>query len=148
MVVGSYCFLCSPNCPKQPRTSFLFYNYFIKSSLVGSLLQLHSGNGVFGNICLSLSAGQHQEVKIAATHAFSISHFYFHINFGDRLYSKEKRPGSPLLLWIQSVAKFYTKVKVTAWIWHHYLVTISNALVHSSAQFPSAIGWRKKMWQL
>ena len=25
------------------------------------------------------------------------SHFYFDIHFGDRLYSKEKRPGSPLL---------------------------------------------------
>ena len=25
------------------------------------------------------------------------SHFYFDINFGNRLYSKEERPGSPLL---------------------------------------------------
>ena len=28
---------------------------------------------------------------------YPCSHFYFDINFGDRLYSKEKRPGSPLL---------------------------------------------------
>ena len=37
------------------------------------------------------------------------SHFYFDIKFGDRLYSKEKRPGSPLLFWIWSVAKFESK---------------------------------------
>jgi hypothetical protein len=28
---------------------------------------------------------------------YPCSHFYFDINFGNRLYSKEKRPGSPLL---------------------------------------------------
>ena len=31
---------------------------------------------------------------------YPCSHFYFDINFGDRLYSKEKRTGSPLLFWI------------------------------------------------
>ena len=36
MAVGSF-FLCSPDCPKQPRTSFPFYNFFIQPSLVGSL---------------------------------------------------------------------------------------------------------------
>ena len=34
-------FLCSPNCPKQPRTSFPFYNSFIQPSLVGSLFGRH-----------------------------------------------------------------------------------------------------------
>ena len=28
---------------------------------------------------------------------YPCSHFYFDINFGDRLYTKENRPGSPLL---------------------------------------------------
>ena len=28
---------------------------------------------------------------------YPCSHFYFDIKFGDRLYSKENRPGSPLL---------------------------------------------------
>ena len=49
---------------------------------------------------------------------YPCSHFYFDINFGDILYLKEKRPGSPLLIWIQSVAKFDIKVKVTTWIGH------------------------------
>ena len=49
---------------------------------------------------------------------YPCSHFYFDINFGDRLYSKEKRPGSPILFWISSVAKFDIKVKVTTWIGH------------------------------
>ena len=49
---------------------------------------------------------------------YSCSQFYVDINFGDRLYSKEKRPGSPLLFWIKSVAKFDIKVKVTTWIGH------------------------------
>jgi hypothetical protein len=31
---------------------------------------------------------------------YPCSHFYFDINFGDRLYSKEKRSGSTLLFWI------------------------------------------------
>ena len=31
---------------------------------------------------------------------YPCSHFYFDIKFGDRLYSKENRPGSPLLFWI------------------------------------------------
>ena len=44
---------------------------------------------------------------------YPCSHFYFDINFGNRLYSKENRPGSPLLFWIQSVAKFDIKVKVS-----------------------------------
>ena len=35
---------------------------------------------------------------------YPCSHFYFDINFGDRLYSKEKRPD--------------IKVKVTTWIGH------------------------------
>ena len=49
---------------------------------------------------------------------YPCSHFYFDINFGDRLYSKENRPGSPLPFWIKSVAKFDIKVKVTTWIGH------------------------------
>ena len=49
---------------------------------------------------------------------YPCSHFYFDIKFGDRLYSKENRLGSPLLFWIQSVAKFVIKVKVTTWIGH------------------------------
>ena len=31
---------------------------------------------------------------------YPCSQFYFDIKFGDRLYSKENRPGSPLLFWI------------------------------------------------
>jgi hypothetical protein len=33
-------FLCSPNCPKQPRTSFLFYKFFypIVSAKVSALI--------------------------------------------------------------------------------------------------------------
>ena len=31
---------------------------------------------------------------------YPCSHFYFDIKFGDRLYSKENRPGSLLLFWI------------------------------------------------
>ena len=31
-------FLCSPNCPKQPRTSFPFYKFFIQSYLPRSLI--------------------------------------------------------------------------------------------------------------
>ena len=38
---------------------------------------------------------------------YPCSHFYFDINFGDRLYSKEKRPG------------FDIKVKLTTWIGHN-----------------------------
>ena len=52
----------------------------------------------------------------------SCCHFYFDIKFGDRLYSKENRPGSPLLFWIKSVAKFDIKVKVTTWIGHLFYV--------------------------
>ena len=44
---------------------------------------------------------------------YPCSHFYFNIKFDDRLYTKEKRPDSPLLFWIWSVAKFDIKVKVT-----------------------------------
>ena len=38
---GSF-FLCSPDCPKQPRTSFPFYKFFydVQPSRVGSLLLL------------------------------------------------------------------------------------------------------------
>ena len=28
MAVGRFFFLCSPDCPKKPRTSFLFYKFF------------------------------------------------------------------------------------------------------------------------
>ena len=28
MAVGSFFSLCSPDCPKQPRTSFPFYKFF------------------------------------------------------------------------------------------------------------------------
>ena len=47
---------------------------------------------------------------------YPCSNFYFDINFGDRLYSKEKRLVSPLLFCIKSVAKFDINVKVTTWI--------------------------------
>ena len=49
---------------------------------------------------------------------YPCSHFYFDINFGDRLYSKEKSKAWPLLFWIKSVAKIDIKVKVTTWIGH------------------------------
>lgn len=45
-----------------------------------------------------------------------LSHFYFDIKFGDRIYSKEKRRAWPLLFWIWSVAKIDIKVTVTTWI--------------------------------
>ena len=41
--------------------------------------------------------------------AYPCSHFYFKINFRDRLYSKEKRRAWPLLFWIRSVAKFFSE---------------------------------------
>ena len=47
---------------------------------------------------------------------YPCSHFYFDINFGNRLYSNEKSPGSPFLVWIWSVTKFDIKVKVITWI--------------------------------
>ena len=56
---------------------------------------------------------------------YPCSHFYFDIKFGDRFYSKENRPGSPLLFWIKSVAKFDIKVKVTTWIGHKSLDQIN-----------------------
>ena len=56
---------------------------------------------------------------------YPCSHFYFDINFGDRLYLKEKRPGSPLLFWIKYVAKFDIKAKVTIWIGHIGLIPIA-----------------------
>ena len=34
----AFSFLCSPDCSKQPRTSFPFINSFIQPSLVGSLV--------------------------------------------------------------------------------------------------------------
>ena len=34
---------------------------------------------------------------------YPCSHFYFDTKFGNRLYSKEKRPGSPLLFWSQAL---------------------------------------------
>ena len=34
---------------------------------------------------------------------YPCSHFYFDINFGDRLYSKEKRRAWPLLFWIYNL---------------------------------------------
>ena len=38
MAVGRVFFLCSPNCPKQPRTSFPFYKFFYTTICrVGSL---------------------------------------------------------------------------------------------------------------
>ena len=40
MAVGRF-FLCSPDCPKQPTTSFRLMNYFIQPSLVGSLDKPH-----------------------------------------------------------------------------------------------------------
>ena len=33
MAVGSVSFLCSPDCPKQPRTSFPFYKFFYPTIL-------------------------------------------------------------------------------------------------------------------
>ena len=37
MAIGRF-FLWSPDCPKQPRTSFLFYKFFIQPSLLESLV--------------------------------------------------------------------------------------------------------------
>jgi hypothetical protein len=40
----------------------------------------------------------HQKSKIYdVVMPYPCSHFYFDINFGNKLYPKEKRPGSPLL---------------------------------------------------
>ena len=36
---GNCVFLCSPACPKQPRTSYPFCNFFIQPSLPESLVQ-------------------------------------------------------------------------------------------------------------
>ena len=36
-------------------------------------------------------------INILGLMPYPCSHFYFDINFGDRLYSKENRPGSPHL---------------------------------------------------
>ena len=44
---------------------------------------------------------------------YPCSDFYFDIKFDDRLYPKDKSWASTFLFWIQSVAKFDTKVKVT-----------------------------------
>ena len=49
---------------------------------------------------------------------YPCSHFYIDINFGDRLYAKEKKSGSPFLFCIYSVTKFDINVKVTTWIGH------------------------------
>ena len=65
--------------------------------------------------CFSTSENWVSAVVVFGHMPYSCSHFYFDINFGNRLYSKEKRPGSPLLFWIQSDTKFDIKVKVTTW---------------------------------
>ena len=46
------------------------------------------------------------------------SHFYVDINFDNRLYPKEKKPGSPLLFRVKSAAKFDINLKMTTWIEH------------------------------
>ena len=46
MAVGSF-FLCSPNCPKQPRTSFLFYELFypiVSAKVSAPMSSFHSAN--------------------------------------------------------------------------------------------------------
>ena len=42
VAVGRVFFLCSPDCPKQPRTSFLFYKFFY-STISGRISGLHFG---------------------------------------------------------------------------------------------------------
>ena len=44
--------------------------------------------GIVGNV---------EELGTGTFMPYPCSHFYFDINFGDRLYSKEKRPSSPFL---------------------------------------------------
>ena len=64
---------------------------------------------------------------------YPCSHFYFDIKFGDRSYSKEKRPGSPLLFRIQSVAKYDITVKLKTWMRHSIQNQVTSALHMSRA---------------
>ena len=43
MAIGTFFSLCSPDCPKQPRTSFPFYKLFypiVSAKVSGFMLQL------------------------------------------------------------------------------------------------------------
>ena len=57
---------------------------------------------------------------------YPCSHFYVDINFGNRVYSKEKRPGSLLLFLTQSVAKFDINVKLTIWIGQEFEICVEQ----------------------
>ena len=59
--------------------------------ILGTLCCIFLGRYLFG-----LDQGNHQNFDPSLL-SYLCSRFYFDINFGDRLYSKEKKPGSPLL---------------------------------------------------
>ena len=56
-------------------------------------------NGVFPGPTLEVIEGSEVSTytELHTFMPYPCSHFYFDIKFGDRLYSKENRPGSPLL---------------------------------------------------
>ena len=67
-------------------------------------------------IFLSKNYRSKNTAKTESLMPYPCSHFYFDIKFGNRLYSKEKKPSSSLLFSIQFVTKIDIKVKVTTWI--------------------------------
>ena len=81
--------LMSMYLPKRDELSFLlgpsmsFYPDFILI-LLGLGLKAYVSEEILNWHCLSVMP-------------YPCSHFYFDIKFGDRLYSKENRSGSPLL---------------------------------------------------
>ena len=70
-----------------PKKKFVISNFYLKSHQFGRRRK-----------CLDnfLSRKIHVR-KCDSLMPYPCSHFYFDINFGNRLYSKENRPGSPLL---------------------------------------------------
>ena len=70
---------------------FLFQNY---DQINEWILLLKSRKFIIEN------SKNYLDYTVCTLMPYPCSHFYFDINFGDRLYSKEKRPGSPLLFWI------------------------------------------------
>ena len=55
-----------------------------------------TGNHKSGKLDLGLEKKRLSPLERLTFMPYPCSHFYFDIKFGDRLYSKEKRPGSPL----------------------------------------------------
>ena len=78
----------------------------ILSNLIGSDTKVQiKWPTVVSNSTCNLCVGVSEEILKWHSHSFSLmpypcSHFHFDINFGERLYSKEKRPSSPLLFCI------------------------------------------------